>query len=175
MNSRFRRSLELYFLERVGSRAGWVAQALNAGYCAVHHAGELSPVIPRTGLLQTPLRFPGRKPCGIAPCLLRRAEPQDFAKMSLDGNLSAARAPQVLGERLFRHPAVNSGLFESLEGSGLGVRQPRFDAAFGEGPASLAGLDQQEFEATAADPIANGSHLFACAQLAKLRRPNQLD
>ena len=63
---------------------------------------------------------------------------------------------------------MNSGLFESLEGSGLSVRQSGFGAALGEGPMSAAGSDQQEFDATAADPITNRGHLFASPQPAEL-------
>jgi hypothetical protein len=93
--------------------------------------------------------------------------------MSLDRKL-AMLAVDVACKRRFLHAAMNSGLFESFEGSRLSVGQPRFGAAFGESPASAAGLDQQEFDATASDPIANRGHLFASLESAKLRQSKEL-
>ncbi len=102
--------------------------------------------------------------------------------MSVDDNLRGSRishaatlATKVAGEGLFLHPAMNARLFDGLESRDLGVRQRRFEAAFGEGPASAAGSDQQEFDATAADPIADGSYLFTSPQVATSYRTEELD
>ena len=56
---------------------------------------------------------------------------------------------------------MNASLFKSLEGSGLGVREAGFDAAFGEDPASAPGLNQQKFDAAPADTVTNGGDLLA--------------
>src|SRR5208337_3683796 len=100
--------------------------------------------------------------------------------MSIDGNLGRrgmpvadALAANVAGEGAFLHTAVNARLFERLKSRDLGVCQPLFEAALGEGPASAAGPNQQEFDATAADPVAHGSHLLASPQFAKLRRTKE--
>jgi hypothetical protein len=69
---------------------------------------------------------------------------------------------------------MNTRLFKSLKGSGLGVREPRFGAALGESPMSAVGSNQQEFDATAAHAVANGGDLFASAQPAKLRQAKEL-
>lgn len=45
MNSNLGRGLELHLLERVARGAGWVEQALDAGYGPVHHARKLSAVV----------------------------------------------------------------------------------------------------------------------------------
>jgi hypothetical protein len=63
---------------------------------------------------------------------------------------------------------MNPRFFERLEGRGLGVRQPRLDASLGKSPASAASLNQQEFNASAANAVADSSHLFTATQLAKL-------
>jgi hypothetical protein len=68
---------------------------------------------------------------------------------------------------------MNSRLFESFEGSGLGVRQSRFDTAFGKSPASAASLNQQEFDATVAGPVAHSGHLFAAMPFTRLQWPQQ--
>jgi hypothetical protein len=75
---------------------------------------------------------------------------------------------EVTGEGDFFHPAMNAGLFKSLEGSGLGVREAGFDAAFGENPTSAASLNQQEFEAASANAITHGGDL-----LASFRKPGR--
>jgi hypothetical protein len=96
--------------------------------------------------------------------------------MSVDDNLHGSRtlAASVAGERFLLYAAVNSRLLESFEGSGLGVRQSRFDATFGEGPASVARLNQQEFDTTIADPVADSGYLFASVPPAQVRRPKRL-
>jgi hypothetical protein len=63
---------------------------------------------------------------------------------------------------------MNPGLLKSLEGSGLGMGEPRFHAAFGEDPASAARLNQQKFDAPPAKAIANG-----CDLLAPFRQPRR--
>jgi hypothetical protein len=91
--------------------------------------------------------------------------------MSVDGKVCRARIPlatNVARERSFLHPAMHSCLFESLQGSGLRVAQPRFDTAFGESPAPAPGLNEQELDATAVEPVANGSDLFAFSEAAKV-------
>jgi hypothetical protein len=70
---------------------------------------------------------------------------------------------------------MNSRLFESFEGSDLCVGQPCFDAAFGESPTSgAARLNQQEFDTTIADPVANSGYLFASLPPAQVPRPKTL-
>ncbi len=56
---------------------------------------------------------------------------------------------------------MDTSLFKSLEGSGLGVGEAGFNAAFGENPTSAAGLNQQEFDAPSADAVTNGGDLLA--------------
>ncbi len=70
---------------------------------------------------------------------------------------------------------MNPRFLERLECSGLSVRQPWFRAALGKSPApAAAGLNQQEFDLASAHAIADRCHLFAFAQLAKLRQSNEL-
>jgi hypothetical protein len=65
---------------------------------------------------------------------------------------------------------MNSGFFESLERSSLGVGQSRFGAAFGKSPASIAARPHQEkFDVSAADAVADSSYLLPSPQAAKLR------
>ncbi len=80
-------------------------------------------------------------------------------------------ATNIARERSFFDPAMNSRLFESFEGGGLGVRQPRFRAAFGEGPspgAVAAGPHQQELDIPPAHPVANRGDLLTLPQVAQL-------
>ena len=69
---------------------------------------------------------------------------------------------------------MHAGLFEGLEGGSLGVSEPGLDAAFGKNPASLAGLDQKEFDGAAAHAVTNRSHLFALLKLAQFRQFEEL-
>jgi hypothetical protein len=85
----------------------------------------------------------------------------------------AALATNVPGKPSLFHPAVNSGLFESFEGSRLGVRQPRFSFAFGKRPVPAVGPNQQELNAVCADPVTNSGDLFATTELAKLRQSKE--
>jgi len=55
---------------------------------------------------------------------------------------------------------MNASLFKSLEGSGLRVRKAGLNAAFGENPASAAGLHQQEFDAAFTDAVTNSGDLL---------------
>jgi len=79
----------------------------------------------------------------------------------------ATLAADVLGERYFFHAAVNSCLLESFERRCLGVGQSWLRTAFGKRPASVASLNQQEFDFSLAHAIANRGDLFACAQFSK--------
>jgi|SRR5580700_1157587 hypothetical protein len=69
---------------------------------------------------------------------------------------------------------MNPRLFESFEGSRLGVGQSWFGAALRESPMTAAGPYEQEFDAAAADPVTNRGHLFASPQLAELRKAKEL-
>jgi hypothetical protein len=82
-------------------------------------------------------------------------------------------AAKVTSEAGFLHAAMHAGLFERLEGGSLGVSEPGLDAAFGENPASLTGLDQEELDDAAAHPITNRRHLFALLKLAQFRQPEK--
>ena len=70
---------------------------------------------------------------------------------------------------------MNPGLFESFEGSRLGVGQSWFGAALRESPMTAAGPYEQEFDAAAADPVTNRGHLFASPQPAELREAKELN
>ena len=70
-------------------------------------------------------------------------------------------AAEVADEGHFLHPAMNASLFNRLDGSGLGLRESRLDAAFGENPASTAGLNQQKFDTAFAHAITNGGDLLS--------------
>jgi len=78
-----------------------------------------------------------------------------------------------LGEGSFFYAAMNSRLFESLEGSRLGVCQPRFGFAFGESPMTAIGSNQQELDPRTTKPVANCGDLFASTESAKLRQAKE--
>ena len=86
---------------------------------------------------------------------------------------AAALATNVLGEGSFFYAAMNSRLFESLEGSRLSVCQPRFGVALGESPMTAIGPNQQELDPGAAKPVANCGDLFASTESAKLRQAKE--
>jgi len=95
--------------------------------------------------------------------------------MSVDGKVDRGRtlpfvlfAAEVTRKRSFLHAAMNACLLESLKGGGLCVGQPRLGAALGEGPAATTSLNQQELDATAANPVTNRSHLFTSTQPTKV-------
>jgi hypothetical protein len=69
---------------------------------------------------------------------------------------------------------MNPSLFEGFEGRCLCMGKPGFDAAFGKNPASLAGLNQQEFDVTAARPVTHRSHLFALPKFPQFRQAHKL-
>jgi hypothetical protein len=100
--------------------------------------------------------------------------------MSADRDLrwrafSLARLPaNILRKRGLLHPAMYSRLFKCFERRRLRVRQPWFCPTLGKSPASATRLHQKKFNAVTAHPITNGSHLFAPAQLAKMRQPKDL-
>jgi hypothetical protein len=95
--------------------------------------------------------------------------------MSVDHNFRGTTlAARVAGKRSVFHSPMNSRLFEGFQGGGLRVREARFDAALGEGPSSIPRLHQQEFDSTAADPVADGGNLFRAPQFAKFRSTEEL-
>lgn len=80
-----------------------------------------------------------------------------------------ALAAKVSGEGSFFDPSVHARFFGGFQCRRLGVGESRFRAALGKGPTPAApGLDQKEFDVTAAHPVANRRNLFASAQLSKL-------
>src|SRR5216684_1260483 len=89
------------------------------------------------------------------------ADHKPFLRRSYGTSDAATLATGVMGERRFFHAAMNSGFFEGFEGSRLSVRQTWLDPALGESPASAPSLNQKEFDAASADPVANSSDLFA--------------
>ena len=88
---------------------------------------------------------------------------------------AATFAANVSGERCFLHAAVNSCFFERFERSGLGVGQSRFGFAFGESPVTAVGSNQEEFNFSATNAIANRRHLFALPQPPQMRQPKTFD
>ena len=151
-------------------------QSPNAGRGAVDDAREFGAKSRRAVFEQALLRFFSGKPGGVSVRFLRQFEPRHFAKVSSDRQLWLGRsgdrprvfssfatrfAAKVTGKGNLFHPAMNTSLFKSLQGSGLGVREAGFDAAFGEDPASAPGLNQQEFDAAPADAVTNGGDLLA--------------
>jgi hypothetical protein len=182
------KKLKVNFLQSVlahaiGRFVGTAVQSLNPRHSAVDDASEFSAKFRRAGFEQTLFRFFGGKPGGVSIRFLRRFEAGHLAKVGSDGKLRLSRwgsgraripgksctvrvAAKVAGEGDFFHPAMNPSLFKSLEGSGLGVSEAGFDAAFGKNPTSTTGLHQQEFDATSADAVAHGGDL-----LASLRKP----
>ena len=69
---------------------------------------------------------------------------------------------------------MNSRFFERFECGRLGVSQARFSAALGKSPSpTTTGLDKQKLDAIAANPVADRRNLFAIAQSAKLRQPDE--
>jgi hypothetical protein len=154
-------------------------QSQDAGHGEVNHARELVCEITWTVLAEPPFRFFGGKPRRIPIRFFRLFEPHYLTEMRADRALFVrglgrgiplvwGLPPNILDERSFFYPAMNSRLFEGFEGGGLGVGQARFSVALGESPMSAVGSNQQELDATLVDPVANGSDLFASPQLAKL-------
>jgi hypothetical protein len=171
-------------LRAIVHHANPAAQLLNARYRPANHAHHLSPATVLAALLQPPPRIFDRKPGAVSLELLRRTEPYHLAKISVDGNslfvglrstiLSIAPLAAIPRERSFFDPAMNPRFLESFKRRRLGVSQPRFRAALGKSPAPApAGPNQQEFDSTVVNPIANRGHLLALAQSAKLRQSNK--
>ena len=161
-----------------GDGVGAAAQPKDASNGAIDYARESGGVIVATIFAQTAFRLLRGKPGGIAVKLLRRFPPRHLAKMGDDGLFlrgcgfsgGAGLTANVAGKRGFLYAAMNSGFFESLEGSSLGVGQSRFSAAFGESPASIATRPHQEkFDLSAADAVADSGYLLPTPQAAKLR------
>ena len=195
---RWRKRLELNFLQRVCSPRIWswllcsisseassAVEPLDARYRLIDHAREPGPIPIFPTLPQAAFRFVDRKPGAISVGLFRSAEPQHLAEMSAYGRRFCGKfcgtprvgppPAKILGERCFFDPAMNSSFLEGFKRRRLSVGQPALGAAFGEGPASAtAGLDQKEFDRSAAHPIANRGDLFALAGFAKLRQSNAL-
>jgi hypothetical protein len=181
------KSFKSDFLQAVPGRSlrnprGARFESLNPRQSAVDHASEFGAEFGRTAFPQTLFRSVRGKPGGVSIRFLRRFESGDFAKMGSDGKLwlgksggglgSVCLATEVTREGDFLHPAMNASLFESLESGGLGVGEAAFDPSLGENPASAAGLDQQEFNATSAHAVTDGGDLLAFFQkpLRKLLR-----
>ena len=97
-----------------------------------------------------------------------------FHRRSYRTSDAATLAPSVVGKRSFFYPSMNSGFFKGLEGSRLSVSQTWLDATLGKSPASAPGPNQQEFDAAAADAIANSSDLFASIPFAWFGRRKKL-
>ncbi|MFZ0771979.1 MAG: hypothetical protein WAN08_11200 [Candidatus Sulfotelmatobacter sp.] len=163
--------------------AGFAVDLLDARYRLIDHAGKPGPIPIFPAVPQAAFGFADRKPGAISVGFFRSAEPQHLTKMSADRNPfcgGCCRTPRadlpaakILGERSFFDPAMNSSFLEGFKSGGLSVSQPRLGAALGKRPASAAaGLDQQELDHSAADPVANRSDLLALADFAKLRQSN---
>jgi hypothetical protein len=152
-------------------------QPLDAGCCSVDDANQFSTEFRRAVFEQALFCFFSGKPGGVPIRFLRRFQARYFAKVGSDGklwlggsgsstprvscrNCGISFAPEVAREGYVFHPAMNASLFKSLEGSGLGVREARFSAAFGENPTSAAGLYQQEFNAASANAVTNSGDLL---------------
>ena len=95
--------------------------------------------------------------------------------MNVDGQLNRSRAaffaaltPNIAGKGGFLHTSMDSSFFEGLKGGSLGMGQTGLGAAFGKGPAPASSPDQQKLDSASANPVADGSHLFASAQPAKV-------
>ena len=162
----------------IGNMPGSAVQSLDARRGAVDDASEFGAEFGLAVFEQALLRFFDGEPGGVSIRFLRRLEPRHFAEMCGDGKLGLGEArirgplvffrccrirlaAEVAREGEFFHPAMNSRLFESLEGSGLGVGEAGLNAAFGENPASAASLHQEEFDAASADTVTNGGDLLA--------------
>src|SRR2546426_866266 len=94
--------------------------------------------------------------------------------MGTDANFNSRRAAaappaNVAGKRELLHPALDSSPLINFQGRRLSGRQPPVNAALRKGPASAAGLNQQELNATAANPIAHCGDLLTFPQPANLR------
>ena len=152
-------------------------QSPDACHGAIDDASQFGAKFLRAALKEALLRFFGGKPGGVSIRFLRRFQPRHFAKVGSDGKLwrgesgssrslafcytcSVAFATEVTGKGDCFHPAMNASLFKSLEGSGLCVRKAGLNAAFGENPASTAGLHQQEFDAAFTDAVTNSGDLL---------------
>jgi len=170
------KSLKFYFLQGVLVRAifefdvAGVVQSLNPRQGTVDDASEFRSEFGRAVFQQALFRFRWRKPGGITIRFLGRFEAGHFAQVSGDsglrrggtGNSSGGRSTtKIAGKGHFLHSAVNASLFNRFESCGLGVGQAGFDAAFRENPTSVAGLNQEEFDAGFLDTITNGGDLLA--------------
>ena len=60
---------------------------------------------------------------------------------------------------------MNTGFFKRFEGCRLGLCKAGFDSAFGENPAAIASLDEEELETPIADAVTNGGNLLAFRRL----------
>src|ERR1700733_14704017 len=158
-------------------------QPRDAVCSSIYQAGQLGRKVSGAIFAQSPLSFLGRKPGGVSALLLRRIESRHLAKMGLNnyfffgGSVCPSGAPHaatfaanVAGKRCFLHPAMNSGLFKGLKGGGLRVRQPRFGLTFRKSPMTIVGSNQQQFDFSATNAVADGGHLIAFTQPPQLRQ-----
>lgn len=172
-------------------------QGLNARRGAVDDSREGIAILFLPAFAQLEFRLLDRKPSAIPIGLLRLREPEDFAEVGTDGNVSGSLpkplrtrplgtrplgirplgrrlrrllAAQVANKRRVFDPTVNSRFLESFNRRRLSVGQAWLGATFGKGPApAAAGLDQQKLDRSFSQPIANRCNLFAFAQFDEAR------
>jgi hypothetical protein len=177
------RSLKADFLQAIpahaiGNYARARLQPPNPRRSSVDDTSKFGAEFPRPVFFETLLCFFRREPGWVPIRFLRRFEPSHFAKVGSDPKFGLARsagrpvgrsigrsesfapAAEITGEWEFLHPAMNAGFFYRLKGGGLGLREARLDAAFGENPTSAAGLNQQKFDAAFAHAITDGGDLL---------------
>jgi hypothetical protein len=80
-----------------------------------------------------------------------------------------AFAANIARKRRFLYSSMDTSFFEGLESSGLSMGQSRFDATFGKGPSSPAGLHQEKLDAIRADAVADGGHLLGSEHFLEVR------
>src|SRR5258706_7108463 len=87
---------------------------------------------------------------------------------------SAPLAADVTDKGKFFDSAMNARLLEGFERRRLRMRESGLDATLGKRPVPAARAHQEKPDLCAANPVAYRSHLFALAQLADMREPEQL-
>jgi hypothetical protein len=173
--------VQAIFLQTIGRVSGAALQTLNPRNGPGDNADEFGAKLWSAVFAQTLLRLFGGKPGWISLRFLRRFEPGDLAQVGNDtgwfldpreslpafGDVCRFTfASKVTGESDCLHAAMNASFFKSLQGRGLGVSKTGFSTAFGKNPASAASLNQQKFNATLANAIADRGDL-----LPSLRKP----
>jgi hypothetical protein len=173
--------VQTIFLQTIRRMTGAALQTLNPRNGTRDNADEFGAKLWRAVFAQTLLRLFGGKPGWISLCFLRRFEPGNLAEVSndtgwfLDPRESLLAfgdawrfmfASKVTGESDCLHAAMNASFFKRLQSRGLSARKAGLNAAFGENPTSAASLNQQKFDATFPDAIADRGDL-----LPSLRKP----